>query len=146
MLEARLAPLGRSKPARRIGSLRAALNDSPDAARVKLRRLSGRSGFAVTLSNGRAQAAAMNIKPGGAEGGPDNRHRGADQWLYVIEGTGAARVNRRHIALRRGSLLLIERGDEHQISNTGPGLLRTLNVYVPPAYTKRGDELSRAKP
>jgi hypothetical protein len=26
----------------------------------------------------------MTLGPDETEGGPDNRHRGADQWLYVI--------------------------------------------------------------
>jgi oxalate decarboxylase/phosphoglucose isomerase-like protein (cupin superfamily) len=41
--------------------------------------------------------------------------------------------------------MLIECGDEHEIKNTGRGPLRTLNVYVPPAYTKSGDELPRGR-
>ena len=48
--------------------------------------------------------------------------------------------------LRAGTLLLVEHGDRHEIKNTGRGLLRTLNVYVPPAYTRGGDELPRARP
>ena len=47
------------------------------------------SGFRVALSNERAQAATMVIAPGDSEGGPDNRHRGADQWLYVLSGSGS---------------------------------------------------------
>jgi mannose-6-phosphate isomerase-like protein (cupin superfamily) len=43
-------------------------------------------------------------------------------------------------------LLLIEHGDQHEIRNTGRGLLKTLNFYSPPAYTRDGDELPRAKP
>jgi oxalate decarboxylase/phosphoglucose isomerase-like protein (cupin superfamily) len=42
-------------------------------------------------------------------------------------------------------LLLIERGERHEITNTGRGLLRTLNVYVPPAYTRAGTELPRGR-
>ena len=87
----------------------------------------------------------MVLAPGDAEGRGDNRHRGADQWLYVVAGSGRATVNGRRYALRPGALMLIERGDEHEIRNTGRGLLRTLNVYVPPAYTKRGDELPRGR-
>jgi hypothetical protein len=37
--------------------------------------------------------------------------------------------------------MLIERGDQHEVRNTGRRLLRTLNVYVPPAYAPDGDEL-----
>ena len=87
----------------------------------------------------------MVIPPGDSEGGPGNRHRGADQWLFVVSGTGSATISGRKIGLRSGTLLLIERGTEHEIKNTGKALLRTLNVYVPPAYTKAGDELPRGR-
>jgi hypothetical protein len=46
---------------------------------------------------------------------------------------------------RGGSLLLIERKENHQVSNTGRGLLRTLNFYVPPAYRRDGNPRSRGK-
>jgi len=87
----------------------------------------------------------MTLGPGGCEGGPDNRHRGADQWLFVQSGSGIAIVNGRRVRLRAGSVVLIERGDRHEIRNTGRTPLRTLNVYVPPAYTKSGDELPRGR-
>src|SRR5690242_3931595 len=102
--------------------------------------------FRIALGNARAQAAEMVIPPGGAEGDARNRHRGADQWLYVVSGTGAARVNGRRIALRPGTLLLIEHRDRHEVRNTGRAPLRTLNVYVPPAYTRDGEPLPRGKP
>lgn len=102
-------------------------------------------GFRVTLANRRAQAAEMVLPPGESEGDTGNRHRGADQWLYVVAGTGAAVLRGRRVPLRPGTLLLIERGDRHEIRNTGRGLLRTLNVYVPPAYTRAGDELPRGR-
>ena len=50
------------------------------------------NGFRVVLGNKRSQAAQMTLGPGEAEGGPDNRHKGADQWLYVVSGTGEAAV------------------------------------------------------
>lgn len=104
------------------------------------------NGFRVVLGSKRAQAATMTLAPGDSEGGPKNRHRGADQWLFVVAGTGVARVNGRSHPLRPGTLLLVERGDEHEIRATGRTPLRTLNVYVPPAYTRGGDELPRARP
>ena len=82
---------------------------------------------------------------GDCEGGPDNRHRGADQWLFVHSGSAVAIVNGRRVRLRAGSVVLIERGDRHEIRNTGRTPLRTLNVYVPPAYTKSGNELPRGR-
>jgi hypothetical protein len=42
-------------------------------------------------------------------------------------------------------LVLIERGDRHEIRNTGPTVLRTLNIYLPPAYTKAGNERPPAR-
>jgi mannose-6-phosphate isomerase-like protein (cupin superfamily) len=41
--------------------------------------------------------------------------------------------------------MLIEKGDTHEIRNTGRGMMRTLNVYVPPAYTEDGEELHRIR-
>jgi mannose-6-phosphate isomerase-like protein (cupin superfamily) len=109
--------------------------------RVKQSKPSLRRGFHVALRNRRAQAATMVLAPGDSEGGPDNRHRGADQWLYVVEGGGTAVVNGRRVPLERGRLVLIERGDRHRITNTGRKLLKTLNLYVPPAYRVDGEEL-----
>jgi mannose-6-phosphate isomerase-like protein (cupin superfamily) len=102
-------------------------------------------GFRVSVGNARSQAAQMVIAPGATEGGPDNRHRGADQWLFVVSGAGLAIINGRRYALRAGSLVLIERGDRHEIRSTGPGDLETLNIYLPPAYTQGGNERPAAK-
>jgi len=108
---------------------------------VKRKALRFGRGFRVALANPRAEAAEMVLPPGKSEGDARNRHRGADQWLFVIDGEGAAIVNGRRHLLRPNVLLLIEAGDRHEIRNTGDGLLRTLNLYVPPAYDRRGDEL-----
>ena len=102
-------------------------------------------GFRVVLGDEHSQAAQMTLGPGDNEGGPDNRHRGADQWLYVLSGTGVAVVNGERVELREGTLVLIERGDRHEIRNTGDTPLKTLNVYVPPAYDAEGDELPAGK-
>jgi mannose-6-phosphate isomerase-like protein (cupin superfamily) len=112
---------------------------------MKRKQLRFGKGFRVAMGNPRAQAAEMVIAPGESEGGPDNRHRGADQWLFVVSGKGQARVNGRRYSLRAGSLILIERADEHEIKAVGREPLRTLNVYVPPAYTKDGGETRAAK-
>jgi mannose-6-phosphate isomerase-like protein (cupin superfamily) len=112
---------------------------------MKRKHLRFGEGFRVAIGNNRSQAAAMVLGPGDCEGGPDNRHRGADQWLYVASGTGSATVNGKRLPLRTGSLVLIERGDTHEIRNSGRGPLRTLNFYVPPAYTRGGDPLPRGR-
>ena len=37
--------------------------------------------------------------------------------------------------------MLIERGEAHEIRNTGGERLATLNFFVPPAYANDGSEL-----
>lgn len=97
--------------------------------------------FSVLTGNGRSQTAEMVLDPGGSTGGPDNRHRGSDQWLYVVSGEGSARIEGQAHLLRPGTLLLIERGESHEIRNEGNVPLQTLNFYVPPAYAGDGDPL-----
>jgi uncharacterized cupin superfamily protein len=45
------------------------------------------------------------FEPGGAEGDPENQHRGADQWLYVISGSDIAKIGRRTSALRAAEVV-----------------------------------------
>ena len=51
---------------------------------MKRKNLQFESGFRVVLGNRISQAAEMVLPPGKTEGGQENRHRGADQWLYVV--------------------------------------------------------------
>ena len=109
---------------------------------MKRKQLRLRSKFAVVLGNDRSQAAEMVLAPRASEGGPHNRHRGADQWLYVVSGTGRATINGHRYRLRERTLLLIERGDTHQVENTSRSEpLVSLNFYVPPGYSMDGEEL-----
>ena len=98
-----------------------------------------KAGFHVVLDTPSSQAAYMTLAPGESSGPFENEHPHSQQWLYVIEGTGRARVNKRRIPLTRGSLLLIDRNENHQITNTGRGKLVTLNIYVPSAYKADGE-------
>jgi mannose-6-phosphate isomerase-like protein (cupin superfamily) len=91
-------------------------------------------GFELLTKTGRGQAATMVLGPGRSTGGPNNRHEGSDQWLYVISGTGNAVVEGESHGLGEGSLLLIEAGESHEVSNTGEEPLETFSIYSPPAY------------
>jgi mannose-6-phosphate isomerase-like protein (cupin superfamily) len=88
----------------------------------------------------------MVLEPGATEGGPDNAHRGSDQWLYVLSGRGSATIGGRRQDLKSGTLVLIERGVTHEIRNAGRAPLKTVNLYVPPAYSASGRTLSRGRP
>ncbi len=75
---------------------------------------------------------------------PSNEHPKSEQWLFVLSGSGEAIVHDRsgkvhRTRLQPNSLLVIERGELHQIKNTGRRSLSTLNFYVPPAYDADGD-------
>jgi len=81
---------------------------------MQKKRLRFGKGFRVALGNARSQAAQMAIPPGDAEGDAHNRHRGADQWLFLLEGEGMARINGRRHKLGPGTLPLIEKGDDRK--------------------------------
>ena len=102
-------------------------------------------GFRVAFDVRLAQAAEMVLAPGDSEGGPDNRHRGADQWLFVVSGTGVATVEGRRMPLKAGTLLVIERRERHEVRNTGRTLLKTLNFYYPPAFDADGDPVGAGR-
>lgn len=102
---------------------------------MQICQLEFQSNFHVVSGNDRAQAAVMVLAQGDATGGPDNRHRDSDQWLYVASGEGEAVVEEQRQPLQPGTLLLIERNEAHQISNTGERPLHLVNFYVPPAYS-----------
>jgi mannose-6-phosphate isomerase-like protein (cupin superfamily) len=87
----------------------------------------------------------MVLKPGQSTGEPDNEHPNSEQWLFVVSGSGEAKVNRRRVRIGANSLLVIEANEVHQVTNTGKKPLITLNVYVPPAYDDKGEVLLRAK-
>ena len=93
-----------------------------------------RAFFKVVAETSRSQVATMVLKPRQSTGGEDSVHEGEDQWLYVVSGSGRATVGRSTERLGRGSLLLIEAGEAHEIHNTGRTPLVTINVYAPPAY------------
>lgn len=69
-----------------------------------------------------------------------NEHGWAEQWLYVVSGTGTARVGKRTVKLREGVLVLIARREPHVI-RAGRARLVTFNVYVPAAYDREGEPL-----
>ena len=77
------------------------------------------AGFRVVLGDKHSQAAQMTLEPGRTEGGPDNRHKGADQWLFVVEGDGVAIIEDQKVQLRAGTLLLIQRGEAHGSETPG---------------------------
>jgi mannose-6-phosphate isomerase-like protein (cupin superfamily) len=97
-------------------------------------QVDGDSPFRVVAGSDRSQAAEMALPPGASTGGPDNRHDGADQWVFVVSGTGSAVVDDAEYELSPGTLLLIEAGEAHELRSAPDEALATLNIYAPPEY------------
>jgi oxalate decarboxylase/phosphoglucose isomerase-like protein (cupin superfamily) len=104
-----------------------------------------RSRFSVLHATQEAQAAMMTLRSGDmSDTEVRNEHPRSEQWLYVLSGSGSATVispagRRRTARLSKGALLVIRKRERHQIKNTGRSPLRTINFYMPPAYTADGD-------
>ena len=96
--------------------------------------LKSKSFFFVLATTKRSQAATMVLAPGTSTGGPDNRHKNSDQWLYVLAGNARVIVEKKSVSLEQGELLLIEAGEAHEVINDGAVPLETLNIYAPPEY------------
>src|SRR3954469_24936282 len=104
-----------------------------------------RRGFSVLHRTRSSQAATMTLAPGAESNeSSSNEHAWAEQWLYVLSGTGTARIANRTTRLAPGSLVLIERREPHVIRAGARSRLVTFNVYVPPAYDADGEPLRRA--
>lgn len=107
--------------------------------------------FEILLTVDEAQAASMNLRPGASsDEEPSNEHPHSQQWLLVLSGSGHALIGKsrqglRRLPLRKDSLLVIEKGELHQIQNTGTTPLRTINFYVPPAYDAEGNLITKAE-
>jgi oxalate decarboxylase/phosphoglucose isomerase-like protein (cupin superfamily) len=110
-----------------------------------------RGNFDVVATSRLAQVAKMTLQPGEAsDSKPSNEHPKSEQWLFVLSGSGEAIIHDhagkiRRTPLQPESLLLIERGELHQIKNTGRQPLATLNLYAPPAYDADGEVRDEAK-
>ena len=102
--------------------------------------------FKVLHGTSDAQIAMMTLKPGQSTADePVNEHPRCEQWMFILSGSGRAIVGKRRATLTANSLLLIEKGEAHRITNTGRSPMVTLNLYVPPAYTKSGELRTLAK-
>lgn len=102
-----------------------------------------RRAFQVLHHSQLSQAATMTLRPGQTSSEASaNEHAWAEQWLYVVRGTGRARVSGRTVKLTAGSLLFIGKREPHVIRNTGRTYLVTINIYAPPAYGADGEPLA----
>ena len=103
--------------------------------------------FDLLLASRSVQAAKMTLPPGATgDDEPSNEHPHSEQWVFIIAGRGSVRIGKtsrelRRVALGPQSLLLIEKGELHQIKNTGREVLSAITFYWPPAYDAAAEPL-----
>jgi mannose-6-phosphate isomerase-like protein (cupin superfamily) len=108
---------------------------------------SKRGKFQLLARSRDVQAAKMTLAPGGTSDDElTNEHPHSEQWLFVIAGSGVAIVGRtkkkfRTVKLRMNSLLLVEKGELHQIKNSGRKPLTTISFFAPPAYDRHAEPI-----
>jgi mannose-6-phosphate isomerase-like protein (cupin superfamily) len=78
----------------------------------------------------RKQTLAEARLPGGA-GTMPHHHVKTEEIYYVLEGRGLMRVDQDTAAVGPGDAIAIPPGASHQITNTGPGVLRFLCCCAP---------------
>lgn len=106
-----------------------------------------RDQFDLLLASRSVQTAKITLPPGGAtDDEPSNEHPHSEQWVFILSGSGIVTIGKsrrtlRHVALGAQSLLLIEKGELHQIRNNGKRPLVAITFYAPPAYDAAADPL-----
>jgi quercetin dioxygenase-like cupin family protein len=79
-------------------------------------------------SNARPSAGAprmFDLPPGARTGVTKDK---AEHWLYVVAGSGTVQRNGAPIALKRGTLVVIQRNERHEIVNDGSEALRAISM------------------
>jgi mannose-6-phosphate isomerase-like protein (cupin superfamily) len=69
------------------------------------------------------------LLPPGASIGP-HLHRGVEEFYYVVNGEGRARVNQESVAIRKDDAVPIRLAEVHSFENTGSGDLEFLVVGI----------------
>jgi len=100
--------------------------------------------FEVFHSTRNAEVAISTLRKGQATSDePTNEHPASEQWVYVVSGRGEVVAEKggrkRKAKMAPGGMVLIEKGEAHQIRQTGSESLVTLNFYAPAAYREDGE-------
>ncbi len=86
----------------------------------------------VVWTGSHMQLVLMSLLPGEDIGVEVHPH--VDQFFRVEEGQGKALVNGEEFSLVEDSVLIVQAGAEHNITNTGEGNLKMYTIYTPPNH------------
>lgn len=99
---------------------------------MRIAQTRGEQAFVRVLgTTERCQAVQIVLQPGRSTGQTDGSY-GGDEWIFVVEGRGHAVIAGRRIPIEKGTAVLVEAGEEHELENTGDVPLETLHVLAPP--------------
>jgi mannose-6-phosphate isomerase-like protein (cupin superfamily) len=66
--------------------------------------------------------------------GPLHYHENAEDVYIVLAGTGVIRIEDEERVVGPDQVMFIPPGVRHSVSNPGPGLLKLIEIYSPPAH------------
>src|SRR3954447_3708108 len=81
------------------------------------------------------------VKPGDKARGP-HLHRGFEECIYVLRGTGVTHAESGEIAIKPGDIVLIPGGEKHMTRNTGRQPLGLLFFFPTPDVSGSTDEFA----
>jgi mannose-6-phosphate isomerase-like protein (cupin superfamily) len=86
----------------------------------------------VLWTGEKTQLVLMAIPEGGEIGG--EVHKGHDQLLYFVTGSGRARIGEAECDIAAGDVSIVPSGVFHNFRNTGSGMLKLFTTYSPPEH------------
>ncbi|MFN4130752.1 MAG: cupin domain-containing protein [Paracoccaceae bacterium] len=89
------------------------------------------------------QLVLMAIPEGGEIGG--EVHKGHDQLLYFVAGSGIAKIGETESAIADGDVSIVPSGVFHNFSNTGAGMLKLFTTYSPPEHEPGTEHATKAE-
>ena len=97
----------------------------------------------VLWTGEQTQLVLMAIPEGGEIGG--EVHEGHDQLLYVVAGSGVARIGETETEIADGDVSIVPSGVFHNFKNTGAGMLKLFTTYSPPEHEPGTEHETKAE-
>lgn len=91
----------------------------------------------------KTQLVLMAIPEGGEIGG--EVHKGHDQLLYFVSGSGRARIGEAECDIAEGDVSIVPSGVFHNFRNTGSGTLKLFTTYSPPEHEPGTEHATKAQ-
>ena len=106
-------------------------------AEITIKIASADTGGAFTVFEGRTEP---------LQGPPLHRHKGQDEWWYILEGQFRFEVDGQEIYARTGDTVFAPRGSSHTFQNVGDTPGRTITTAIPGGIDVFFQEIESAAP